>query len=82
MENFNHVHILFSYPPKTRLSDLVANMKTVSSRLIRKEFAEHLKEKKLVDAYIVPLNPFIYFCIQTGYRREPFASLGNHFDSG
>jgi len=31
MENFNHFHILFSYPPKTRLSDLVANMKTVSS---------------------------------------------------
>lgn len=38
----DHVHILMSVNPKVRLSDLVNNLKTVSSRLIRKEFKEQL----------------------------------------
>lgn len=36
----DHVHLLISYPPHTQLSKLIANLKAVSSRLIRKEFAE------------------------------------------
>ena len=32
----------FSAPPQVRLSDLVNNYKTVSARLIRKEFASEL----------------------------------------
>jgi putative transposase len=32
----DHVHLLISYPPHTQLSKLIANLKTVSSRLIRK----------------------------------------------
>ncbi|MGI8640330.1 MAG: IS200/IS605 family transposase [Pyrinomonadaceae bacterium] len=38
----DHVHLLMSVNPKARLSDLVNNLKTVSSRLIRKEFTEQL----------------------------------------
>ena len=34
----DHVHLLIDYPPKTALSKLIANLKTVSSRLFRKEF--------------------------------------------
>ncbi|MCJ2542029.1 IS200/IS605 family transposase [Thermostichus vulcanus] len=38
----DHVHVLMSVNPKVQPSKLVNNLKTVSSRLIRKEFAEHL----------------------------------------
>ena len=38
----NHVHLLVSYPPDVEVSKLVNNLKTVSSRLIRKEFAEEV----------------------------------------
>lgn len=34
----DHVHLLFSYYPQMQLSKLVNSIKTVSSRLIRKEF--------------------------------------------
>lgn len=38
----NHIHLLFEAPPQVQLSALVNNFKTVSSRLIRKEFANEL----------------------------------------
>ncbi|MEO1351039.1 MAG: IS200/IS605 family transposase [Cyanobacteria bacterium J06635_15] len=38
----DHLHILMSVNPKVQPSKLVNNLKTVSSRLIRKDFAEHL----------------------------------------
>ena len=38
----DHLHILMSVNPKVQPSKLVNNLKTVSSRLIRKEFVEHL----------------------------------------
>jgi putative transposase len=34
----NHVHLLIEYTPKIEISKFVNNLKTVSSRLIRKEF--------------------------------------------
>lgn len=40
----DHVHLLISVNPKVQPSKLVNNLKTVSSRLIRKEFAEHLNK--------------------------------------
>lgn len=40
----NHVHILFKAIPSIDLSKLVNNLKTVSSRLMRKEYAEHLQQ--------------------------------------
>ena len=39
----DHLHLLFSAPPQIQVSKLVNNLKTTSSRLIRKEFSEHLR---------------------------------------
>ncbi|MCC5644916.1 IS200/IS605 family transposase [Nostoc sp. CHAB 5824] len=38
----DHVHLVVSYPPDVEVSKFVNNLKTVSSRLIRKEFHEHV----------------------------------------
>lgn len=37
-----HVHILLQYTPQTELSKLINNLKTVSSRYLRKEFSEEI----------------------------------------
>ena len=36
----DHIHIAFEANPQTQLSKLINNFKTVSSRLIRKEFKD------------------------------------------
>jgi len=36
----DHLHVLFELPPKARPSDVVNNMKTVTSRRLRKEFPQ------------------------------------------
>lgn len=38
----DHIHILFEAKPQTQLSKLINNYKTVTSRLLRKEFKEEL----------------------------------------
>jgi putative transposase len=38
----DHVHLLINYPPDVEVSKLVNNLKTVSSRLIRRDFTEEL----------------------------------------
>lgn len=38
----DHVHLLLSLTPKVTPSAFVNNLKTVTSRLLRKEFAAHL----------------------------------------
>ncbi|SHF72643.1 putative transposase [Caldanaerobius fijiensis DSM 17918] len=40
----DHIHILFEAPPQVQLSKLINNLKTVTSRLIRKEYAEYLSK--------------------------------------
>jgi putative transposase len=40
----DHIHILISAHPSMELSKFINNLKTVSSRLIRKEFKEHLSK--------------------------------------
>jgi putative transposase len=40
----DHVHLLIDYKPDVQISKLIANLKTVSSRLIRKEFS-YLSQK-------------------------------------
>ena len=40
----DNVHILFETPPQIQLSKLVNTLKTVSSRLIKKDYEEHLKD--------------------------------------
>ena len=39
----DHIHILFETSPQTQLSKLINNYKTVTSRLIRKEFYKQLE---------------------------------------
>jgi putative transposase len=38
----DHIHLLVSLPPSLELSGFVNNLKTTTSRLIRKEFADEL----------------------------------------
>ena len=38
-----HIHLLTSAHPSLELSKLINNLKTVTSRAIRKEYEEHLK---------------------------------------
>ena len=38
----DHVHLLFRTNPAVQLSKLANNLKTVSSRLIRRDFSKHL----------------------------------------
>jgi putative transposase len=40
----DHVHLLFETNPTTQLSKLINNLKTVSSRLIRRDFRSHLSK--------------------------------------
>ena len=40
----DHVHLLLDMHPNIMPSKFINNLKTVTSRLIRKEFAEHLAE--------------------------------------
>ena len=40
----DHVHLLIQYTPQTEPSKLINNLKTVSSRYLRKEFAERANE--------------------------------------
>ena len=39
----DHIHIMFEAKPQIQLSKLINNFKTVTSRRIRKEFADELK---------------------------------------
>ena len=54
----DHVHILFESNPQTDLSKLINNFKTVSSRLLRKEFKE-----KLAKFYTIPTLWSNSYCI-------------------
>ena len=40
----DHIHILFEAHPVLQLSTLVNNLKTVTSRFLRKEYSEYLKQ--------------------------------------
>ncbi|MEU9885010.1 IS200/IS605 family transposase [Sphaerisporangium sp. NPDC051011] len=40
----DHVHLLIHHPPKVALSKLVNSLKGVSARLLRKEYAAHVRE--------------------------------------
>jgi putative transposase len=40
----DHVHLLIEYPPDVAISKLVNNLKTVSSRLIRRDFAQRVNQ--------------------------------------
>ncbi len=40
----DHIHVLFEATPTLELAKLIKNLKSVSSRRIRAEYAEHLKQ--------------------------------------
>ena len=40
----DHVHLLIEFPPDVAISKLVNNLKTVSSRLIRRDFSERISQ--------------------------------------
>jgi len=46
----NHIHLIFQYVPQIQLSKLVNNLKTVSSRYLKKEFEERFKQFYWKDA--------------------------------
>jgi putative transposase len=54
----DHVHLLVSMPPNLDLSRFVNNLKTTTSRLIRKEFAD-----ELVRVYRKPVFWSRSYCI-------------------
>lgn len=39
----DHIHLLISAPPQICLSNVINSLKTITSRLVRKQFAEELK---------------------------------------
>jgi len=47
----DHVHVLFQYHPDVAISNLVNNIKSVSSRRLRQEFTEHLSEFYKKDVF-------------------------------
>ena len=40
----DHIHIMFDAPPQIRLSTFINNLKTVTSRLIRKKYKDYLSK--------------------------------------
>jgi putative transposase len=56
----DHVHLLISLNPKAQSSKLVNNLKTVTSRLIRKEFSEHVSK-----FYLKPIFWSRTYCLLT-----------------
>ena len=47
----DHIHVLFQYTPQTQISKLIANLKTVSSRLVRQEYEDYLAQKYWKGAF-------------------------------
>ena len=40
----DHIHLIFQYTPQVQLSKLINNLKTVSSRYLKKEFQERCEK--------------------------------------
>ena len=47
----DHIHLLIEFPPQVELAKWINSFKTVSSRLIRKQFEEHLKNYYWKDVF-------------------------------
>jgi putative transposase len=47
----DHVHLLLQYTPQTEPSKLINNLKTVSSRYLRKEFASEVNKIYWKDVF-------------------------------
>lgn len=58
----DHVHLLIDYKPDKPLSTLIGNLKTVSSRLIRKEYPELSKNYFYDKPYFWTGSYFVATC--------------------
>lgn len=58
----DHCHLLIEFKPDIQLSKLIANLKTVSSRLIRKEYPEISQEYFYGKSYFWTGAYFIASC--------------------
>ena len=65
----DHVHLLVALPPNLDLSRFVNNLKTTSSRLLRKEFADRLKAGLSQARILVPL--VLYHHLWRGAAIDP-----------
>ena len=63
--SLDYLHVYFSAPPQVRLSDLVNNYKTVSARLIRKEFARIGASTLLLEAFLLVTVLLPVYCIRS-----------------
>jgi putative transposase len=58
----DHCHLLIEFKPDVQLSKLIANLKTVSSRLIRKEYPEVAKQFFYGKPYFWTGSYFVASC--------------------
>jgi len=70
----DHVHLLIEAHPSMQLSKFVNNLKTVSSRLIRKEFTDHLRKY-----YWKPVFWTRAYCILSA-EGAPLEVIKNYID--
>lgn len=70
----DHIHILFESSPQIQLSKLVNNFKTVSARLIRKEFKDHVDKY-----YYKPLFWSDSYCIISS-GEAPIESIRKYIE--
>ncbi len=47
----DHIHLLFRYTPQTDLPKFINNLKSVTSRYLRKEYASHLNQFYWKDVF-------------------------------
>jgi putative transposase len=70
----DHVHLLINYPPKVALSNLVASLKGVSSRMLQQQFGDFHPWLKRRGVLWSPSN----FASSCG--GAPIAILRNYFE--
>lgn len=58
----DHLHILFGYYPQMQISKYVNNIKSVTSRLINQDFAEHLNNFYWKESVLWTKSYFIASC--------------------
>ncbi len=59
----DHVHLLIDFSPDVAPSKLVNTLKTISSRMIRKEFAEHINKLHINKFYWKPVFWTGAYCV-------------------
>lgn len=75
----DHVHLLIEINPKAQISTLANNLKTVSSRLIRKEFPERCAKFYYDKAVFWKIGYFV--CSTGGANLEAVKRYIQHQDS-